>query len=330
MVKSIELNRLQLKTQVLELFKDKTILNFELNATLLDVRGNKETGSGIGVTREVFCLFFKEFLESCTWGRVAKVPSIRHDMSREEWIAVGRIFIAAKKVGYYPLSISPAFMIATLFGERKLESDILLESFKNYVSLEEKENFEQMLLNFEENNEDLLETLSFYKCHRNPSKDSLESILLELAHQEIVQKPRYIANCLSEVLTSQNEHELFTSVEALLAFYEKHKPTAKKVIKSLNNDALNEKEVEIFNHLTRFVKSLSKDILILFLRFVTGADMVPDSITVSFQEQAFRAPVSRTCSNTLFLSTTYVCYSELAEELNNILRNSESFSFQFV
>lgn len=330
LMKPVQLNRLQVKTQLLDLFKDKNILDFELQVTLLDIRGTKEEGSGVGVTREVVCMFFTEFFESCSVGRAAKVPSIRHDMSKEEWAAVARIMIAAMKVGYYPLLISPAFMIATLFGESTLSDDILLESFKNYISVEEKDIIEKMLANFEENNEDLLEFLSFYKCYRNPTKDNLRSILLELSHQEIVQKPRYVSNCFAEVLNSKKQH-FFKSVEEVLDFYDKHSPTSKKVIKALVSNASNDKEAAIFNHITRFVKSLSKDNLVFLLRFITAADIVPDEkITIAFENQTYRAPVTRTCSNTLFLSPTYTCYNELAEEFNNVLKNKESFGFHFV
>eukprot|EP00794_Sanderia_malayensis_P002217 gene2217-2525_t len=42
--------------------------------------------------------------------------------------------------------------------------------------------------------EDLLDFLSAYKCNRQPNKDTIEVMVRELAHQELIQKPRYVAN----------------------------------------------------------------------------------------------------------------------------------------
>lgn len=69
--KDVQLNRGQIKTQLIELFKDKNIFSYDLQFTLLDVRGREEEGRGTGVTREVFCLFFTELFESCTVGRLS-------------------------------------------------------------------------------------------------------------------------------------------------------------------------------------------------------------------------------------------------------------------
>ena len=86
----------------------------------------------------------------------------------------------------------------------------------------------------------------------------------------------------------------------------------------------------VFNHLTRYIKSLSKDSLMTLLRFLTTAsDLVPDAMVINFEEQVFRAPSVTTCGNILNLSASYSCYNELAEEFTNVLRNKESFTFHF-
>ena len=181
-----------LKSQLMELFKNDTVLQYEFNVTLLDSQGRPEEGTGVRVTKEIFSVFFTEFLSSCTVGRSDKVPCVRHDMSRSEWCSVARILIAGVKVGYYSLALSPAFMLSALLEENKLPDNMLINSFKNYVSLEEKENIDAMLQNFEEGNAELLELLSLYNCYKKPTKENLSIVLHELAHQEIVQKPRYI------------------------------------------------------------------------------------------------------------------------------------------
>ena len=251
------------------------------------------------------------------------MPCVRHDMSRSEWCSVARILIAGVKVGHYPLALLRAIMVSALFGENKLPDNMLISSFKNYVSLEEKENIDAMLQIFEEGNAELLELLSFYNCYKKPTKENLSIVLQELAHPEIVQKPRYIANCCVEVVYASKS--IFNTIEQL--FYQSRLPTAKKVINTLKCDIRNDAQRAAFNHLTRYIKSLSKDDLMTLLRFITDSDLAPDAIVVNFEEQVFRAPSVRTCGNILNLSASYSCYNELAEEFTNVLRNKVSFTF---
>lgn len=42
--------------------------------------------------------------------------------------------------------------------------------------------------------EDIIDVLSAYKCHQVVTNDTLGTIVEELAHQELIQKPRYVAN----------------------------------------------------------------------------------------------------------------------------------------
>ena len=48
------MNRLQIKNQLIELFKNDDILQYELNITMLDARGREEEVSGVRVTKEAY------------------------------------------------------------------------------------------------------------------------------------------------------------------------------------------------------------------------------------------------------------------------------------
>ena len=112
------MNRILLKSQLVELFKDDSILQYELNVTHLDSQGRPEKGTGAVVTKKIFSVFFTEFLSSCTVGRSDKVPYVRHYMSRNEWCSVARILTAGLKVEYYPLALSRAFMVYQHYSGR--------------------------------------------------------------------------------------------------------------------------------------------------------------------------------------------------------------------
>ena len=331
LTKTVSLHRLNIKEEMLVLFQQTDITTFELRIEMFDARGRLEEGVGSGVLKEAFCLFFTEFFLSNTTGREDKVPSIRHDMTRIRWDAVARmiVYLLKWKVDYFPLALSPAFMMSTLFGDEKLSNDVLLNSFKNYISLEEKDLINSVTDNFEDVKEEIIEMLSDYNCQRIPTKENFRELLVEIAHAEIVQKPRYISNCFHEIFRKFCMNPVDTPIN-LIQYYEKRSPSAKKVIKCLKFDSKNENERNIFNYLSKYLKSISKDDLSLFLRFVTGGDLLPDHIDIEIVHQEPRAPRARTCAAILTLSPTYSCFNELAEEFGSILKSPESFAFSFI
>ena len=176
---------------------DTESLKFHYKFKIIDPRGIEESGLGEGVVRDVFCSFWGEFLISCTIGCNERVPSVRHDMGSREWEAVGRILLYGLKFGYFPLRISKVFMISALFGEGSLTAELIISAFKQYVNEEERESIENITKSFnDETEESFLETLSTYKCYKKLSKENVVLILKELGHQELIQKPKYIANSL--------------------------------------------------------------------------------------------------------------------------------------
>ena len=71
-VLQVKLNQLQITNQLIELFKNDDIFQYELNTTMMGARGREEEGSGVAVTKEAFTIFFTEFFSLCTVGRTAK------------------------------------------------------------------------------------------------------------------------------------------------------------------------------------------------------------------------------------------------------------------
>ena len=106
---------------------------------IVNERGQNEEGVGIGVSREVFSLFWKHFANSITIGGRERVPFVRHDHFIKEWGAIGRILVKGfRSVSYFPLFLSKAFMCYCLFDE-KVHEGIVLESCMKYLSPVEEE-----------------------------------------------------------------------------------------------------------------------------------------------------------------------------------------------
>lgn len=102
----------------------------------------------MGVHREVYSLFWKEFASSYTIGERERVPFVRHDHFVAEWAAVGRILVKGyQTTQYYPMYLSRAFMSYCMFDE--IPDICILESFLKYLSVDEEELIDNYMLNSE-------------------------------------------------------------------------------------------------------------------------------------------------------------------------------------
>ena len=180
---------------------------------------------------------------------------------------------------------------------------------------------------------DLLDFFSSFKCYKIPTKDNIFALLHELAHQEIVEKPRYIVDCLAPTLNAMRVYTPFQTMEDLKTFYNAKKPTTKKIISLLSASPEPGAEQSSFEHFKRFVKSLNGNDLGSLLQFLTGSNIIIcDTITVSFTklDGTARRPIVHTCGPTLELPSTYQYCGELAEEFTALLNDKESWSSNFI
>lgn len=184
--------------------------------------------------------------------------------------------------------------------------------------------------NFNPADEDVLDFLTMWKCCKRPTKENIESIILELAHQELVQKPRYIVNCWTAILKELQTDPAVQTPKTLSKLYDSRNPTAKKVIKLFKASPSNDMEIQTLNHLKRYIKSLEGRKLERLLHFVTGSDVICFSeIEITFNNLSgiARRPVVHTCGPLLELPTTYESYTDMAEEFANIMREEQAWSF---
>lgn len=176
----------------------------------------------------------------------------------------------------------------------------------------------------------ILDLLSSFKCYRNPTEENLQEIILVLAHQEIVQKPRYVTDCWSPIITILKK--LIKTPDDLSELYKERKPTPKKVVQLLEASPFSDAERCCFDYLKRYLKSLERNIS-TFLRFVTGSDILSCStikVTFSSLDGLSRRPVAHTCGPVLEIPSTYQSYNELVEEFSCILSDKSSLSFNIV
>jgi len=271
LTKRVTIHRTTLLRELLEIFSEENILHFDIKPEIIDVHGDIEQGVGSGVMRDVVCSFFDESSFSHMAGCQEKVPTVRHDMGEIQWKAFGRIIAYAFKIGYFPLYISPVFLTSCLFGDSEINNESLLNGFMLYVGTGEKDVIEKNLAKLDAKDEDLLDFLDSYGSHSLPKDGSFKELVLEIAHQELIQKPKYIASCFSDTL--QLLQKSIGNIDALYTMYKEKDPTPSKVVKVLDVEKnLDAKQQKIITFLIKFIKSLDKKDLRLFLRFVTASE----------------------------------------------------------
>jgi hypothetical protein len=328
----IKVHRTMIRKDLINIFSDNSIMSKPLVGIIIDARGEEEMGRGTGVMREIFTLFWSEFADSSMIGEEERVPFIRHDYNRETWRAVARILVKGfTDCSYFPLRLSKVFMCNVFYDEALVTVPMLLSSFKCYVSKHEAEIVEQALSkDIPLDSKDLKDFLSNFDCRRVASLHNIHDIIMELAHKELIQKPKYVSDCWSDIIAKLKLY--FPTIEDLVAFYKSHEPTNAKVVDMLHADITNDGEREAFNHLKKYVRGLEKSKLYAFLKFVTAADIIiTDKIQVSFSTitGAARRPISHTCGCTLELPSTYANFCELREEFSNIL-SADSWEMNIV
>ena len=303
-------------------FSDEEILKKALNVKRILPDNKEEAGSGSGVLTDVLSCFWQEFYDRCTLGTTVKVPFIRHDFPAETWKAIGRILVKGyQDCQYLPNKLALPFLEQVLFNN--VYSD-LKAHFLQFVSSQEREVLMQAMSNLSAvDSDDLVEVLDSYDCRRRITAETLPTIVDEISHKELVQKPMFVIDCWREIT---HHHPLSLSPEALTKLFSDLQPTTKKVCKLLKFDAhLTTKQKEVINHLKRFIRELDESKLQKFLRFCTGSDLiVTDSIYVEFEEMTefTRRPVGHTCGKILHIADSYENFPDLRSEFNAVLESN--------
>lgn len=326
-------HRTHLKDDMIAIFKNENSCQVE-SFKVIDERGEMEEGEGIGVMRDIIATFWQQLFASASLGDKEKVPCIRHDYQKSEWQAVARILVYGfKKAQYFPVSLSNAFLASCLFGEESISSDYLLKSFRSHITADEREIYDKVQNgDFVEDDGDLLEFLGNYKTFKRPNKDNISLIISELAHQELIQRPRYIAQCWAPILCELKDLDPFKTPDCITEYFSLKTPTTRKVVKSIQSNPSSDAERQCLDFLKKFIRSLDTSALGTFLKYTTGSDIMPSSIVVSFtsMDGFARRPIAHTCGQHLELPYSYQSFSELSEEFTAILRDKGAWGFNIV
>ena len=320
----LTVHRSCVRTDLINHFKDPRVMNCNIDFKLINEKGDLEPGVGIGVIREVYTLFWNEFSISMTIGERERVPFVRHDYFVEEWEAVGRILVKGYvSVSYFPTFLSKAFICYCIFGNEVPDS-LFIDSFTKYLSPVEEELIVDVMRKNQlpDEADEFNDFLERFQCRRVVNNENLSKVILEIAKQELVQKPHLMIASLEPFLGQLRQYPQFQTISDIEALYDTLKPTTKKVLSCLISNPVNEGERDAFKFLQKFIRGLDISKLLKFLQFTTGMDiMVSKKIEVTFFkcEGLSARPIAHTCGPLLEIPSTYANYVEFREDLTNVL-----------
>lgn len=319
----IQLHRVNLLDEMICQFKDPLILNYPLKYSLVNESGRDEDG----VARDVYTGFWNDFLDRAAEGAELRIPALSPKWQEDEWRAVGRILVKGyMDQGYFPLRLAPAFTTALLFGEHAVSSNVLFESLRMYLSQSERDLIDLALeedLDGEAQDE-LLDMLDRLGVKIIPKRENLKAVLLQVAHKQIIQEPKYALDNMAAVAAECLKTTIKTP-EQLQAMYMEKKPTCRKVLKLLEAHPASPPEKQAFKFFQQYICVLDETGLRKVLRFITGSDIISVSrIEVLFTnlEGLSRRPVAHTCGAVLELPFTYNSYPELRMEMEMVLSSN--------
>lgn len=157
-----------IKTDLIEHFKDPSVMNYNIDFKIINEWGELELRVGTGVIPEVYTLFWNEFSIPMTIGERERVPFVRYDHFVEEWEFVGRILVKRfESVSYFPTFLSKSFICYCLFGNQVPDS-IFIDSFSKYLSPLEEELILDVMRKNEilDNKDELNDFLERYQCRK--------------------------------------------------------------------------------------------------------------------------------------------------------------------
>ena len=140
-----------------------------------------------GVYRDCLSEFWQSINEQYTIGSRTKLPYIRHDLTLDHWKAIAKIIVSGyNDQHYFPVTFVPIFMYECMLHH--YDDAELLSNFLEFIPDFEKAILQKALLDYKSvENEELLEVLETHEVKKLVTDCNLYSVLLEVAHKELVQ-----------------------------------------------------------------------------------------------------------------------------------------------
>ena len=304
-------------TDMINFFKKRTTV-----MQLVSIAFHGEDAYGDGVTTDAFTTFF-EALYCFMDGNNQKVPSINLD--DEDLVVVGKIINHAFVVAnIFPIEISMASFYSVMFN---VDDDEILTTFLNFLTDREKRLIELFSQGESNNSQPMYDILLEYGITVTPTNANIMQLMTKAGNVALVRNSNY---AFHKIVEGMGGFWRKVSKQMFSSLYTVTKPTPENIINSLESEYNSPKDGRITTWLHRYIRGLSDEKLILFLRFVTASSTIQPNLSIQlrFTDQNVRClrPYSMTCFKILTLPRQYTSFSELSKNLDFFLSNKDHWA----
>ena len=313
----ITVSRHNVLKELLAIYQDPQISQKKLVAFL-----DEDSGSGDGVLREIYSIFWSNFVTQNCEGSSQFAISVTPAMQPQDYVFVGRILTHSYiQCGRFPVQLARASLHQAIFDS--VSDEILLDSFLMLLPVKERDSVLSGLNGTGRFPlEEILDILDDFKESTMPTPENFRSLLIKVAKSELVTKP-YLP--LLKLREGMGEFWNGLRREELDAIYHMCNPTPQRVARYLKAVANDAQEQRVVRWLKRYTRNLDDKMAVRFVRFCTASDvLIPGrNILVRFQTMTENAisPKARTCFLTLTVARNYRSYNQLRDNFDFFLRD---------
>ena len=213
---------------------------------------------------------------------------------------------------------------------------VLLRPFLNYVTPIESKIDEAALRGNPPqiyDDDDFLYILDQFNCKSRVTIMNVYWVILEIAKQELVQKPYIMLCSWKKCLSALKTFSEFSTVFYVDDYYRHILPTNRNVIKLIQSDPTNRNERDALGFLKQYIRGLDEPFLRKCLKYCTGSDVIlVDKIAVEFVAcpAIARRPIVHTCAPMMELPSSYASYCEFREEMQNIPNACDNWGIDII
>ena len=264
--KEHQIDRSNVYEDVLNLYKANEIINeCPILSIFIKYVGEKAVDDG-GVQRDMLSSFWEQTYRKLFEGATLLTPMVHPQIDRKIFPVIGRILSHGYLVaGILPVRIALPTLICMLLGpSTEVSKDILLDTFLDFISSEEKKTMKQALKYKGRDafphdvQENLERTLANFDFHTLPRPDTLMQTIEDAAHYEFIHKPAAAIGLInSGIPVSHKEFWNKKSSEEIVEIYKHLTLTPSKMIQLFNfPDAHSPQQERVSSYLRTMIGNL--------------------------------------------------------------------------
>lgn len=330
---TITVTRANCVSELLNYYEDVNITEKNLSVSFRDEVGV----DGGGLTKELFNLFFKQVENVYFHGEDCLVPFLplnRVRKDKEKYIIIGRILEHMLLLtGSIPSKLSKVTLLLVGNPSAEINQNMLLDEFYNFVNPCERYILKKSVSNFPalSNTEmDILRNIfNSYHFYEMPSQEEITEQVTAIATNTLYEVPKQFIEMMRQGIQVGKYTSFWTKCD-FATLIDMQKPTPNKVANCLKvEDNLTNEQSNVLHFLEMYIRCLDEEKILQLVFLVTGSYQMPDFLKIEFTDLVGLAqrPTFSTCTNTVYIPSTYSTYQQLKNDFDLCLNSEEAYIY---